>query len=172
MKRIIPLLLAVIVLLGAAGCAKTSVPQATLEGTTTEIIEKIYANHTPVDLYLETRELDVADSDAVAHNLGLTSGEGITQCSLSEPMMGSQAYSLAVVRVKEGNDTAKIAKEIYDNVNMRKWICVEADVKTVAYYGDVVMLYLVNSEFTDVPTSQSIQDAFRTACGGQITIVG
>lgn len=172
MKKIALLFLALTMLLGFAGCAQESAPKATIEGTTAEIMEKIYADHAPVDLYLETRELEISDADAVAHNLGLENGEALSQASLSEPMMGSQAYSLAVVRVKDASDAERIAKEIYDNVNMRKWICVEADVKTVACYGDVIMMYMVNSEFTDVPTAQSIQDAFRTVCGGQITIVG
>ncbi len=172
MKKFTLILLAAILLLECAGCVQKSTPKATLEGTTGEIMDKLYATHTPVDLYLETRELDISDADGVRHNLGLENGEALSQCSLSEPMMGSQAYSLAIVRVKDGADTEKEAKEIYDNVNMRKWICVEADVKTVAYYGDVIMMYMVNSEFTDVPTAQSIQDAFRTVCGGEITIVG
>lgn len=172
MKKIATFFLAAVMLLGVAGCAQKPALQGGVEGTTAEIMDKLYANHTAVDLYLETRDLDIADADAVAHNLGLENGGALSQCSLSEPMMGSQAYSLAVVRVKDGNDTAQIAKEIYDNVNMHKWICVEADVKTVAYSGDVVMMYMVNSEFSDVPTVQSIQDAFRTVCGGQITIVG
>ena len=56
MKKFTALLLAAFILLTAVGCAKKepSAAPATIEGTTAEIIDKIYANHKEVDLYLET----------------------------------------------------------------------------------------------------------------------
>ena len=60
MKKFTALLLAAFILLTAVGCAKKepSAAPATIEGTTAEIIDKIYANHKEVDLYLETLPLD------------------------------------------------------------------------------------------------------------------
>ena len=84
----------------------------------------------------------------------------------------SQAYSLVVLRVKDAADAPQIARDVYDNVNTRKWICVEADTKTVMYSGDVVVLFMVDSGFDDVATVESIQEAFKTVCNGNMTIVG
>lgn len=172
MKKLIALMLSALVLLGAAGCSKKDVaPQTTVEGSTSEIIDKIYENHPKMDLYVDTMQLDVTDSNAVKYNTGLASGEKISEASISEAMM-SQAYSLVVLRVKNAADAPQVAKDIYDNVNTRKWICVEADTKTVMYAGDVVVLFMVDSTFDDVATVSSIQEAFKTVCGGSMTIVG
>lgn len=172
MKKLIALMLSALVLLGAAGCSKKdAAPQTTVEGSTSEIIDKIYENHPKMDLYVDTMQLDVTDSNAVKYNTGLASGEKISEASISEAMM-SQAYSLVVLRVKNAADAPQVAKDIYDNVNTRKWICVEADTKTVMYAGDVVVLFMVDSTFDDVATVSSIQEAFKTVCGGSMTIVG
>ena len=173
MKKFTALLLAAFILLTAVGCAKKEPAAAAtaIEGTTAEIIDKIYANHAKMDLYVDTAPLDVTDDNAVTYNTGLASGEKISEGSISEAMM-SQAYSLVVLRLKSAADAPQIAKEIYDNVNTRKWICVEADTKTVMYSGDVVVLFMVDSTFDDVATTASIQEAFKTVSGGNMTIVG
>lgn len=167
MKKIIAMALAMLLVL--SGCTQKNA--GGVEGTTTEIIDKIYASHAPIALHVDTMELDLADNDAVKYNTGLSSGEKISQASVSEAMM-SQAYSLVVLRVKNAADAPQIAKDVYDNVNTRKWICVEADTKTVMYSGDVVVLFMIDSSFDDVATVESMQEAFKTVCGGDMTIVG
>ena len=169
MKKLIVTVLAVLLALSVSGCAKKEA--GGVDGTTSEIIDKIYANHAPMDLHVDTMELDVTDGDAVAYNTGLTSGEKLSQASVSEAMM-SQAYSLVVLRVKNAADAPQVARDVYDNVNTRKWICVEADTKTVMYSGDVVVLFMVDSGFDDVATVESIQEAFKAVCNGNMTIVG
>ena len=86
-------------------------------------------------------------------------------------MMG-QAYSLVVARVKDAADAEQMAKDLYENVDTNKWICVEADTKTAAYYGDVVMFFMVNSTFAESATTDSIGQAFNTVCNGGATFVG
>lgn len=162
-KRIAAVLAMLLVLSGCAG-------DGGVEGTTAEIIEKIYANHPPMELHVDTVELDLGDADAVKYNTGLPSGEKIAQASVSEAMI-SQAYSLVVLRVKNPADAPKIAREIFDNANTRKWICVEADAKTVMYSGDVVVLFMVSEDFGDSATPESVQQAFRAVCGGRMTII-
>ena len=169
MKKLIAIALAALLALSVSGCAKKEA--GGVDGTTSEIIDKIYANHASMDLDVDTMELDVTDADAVAYNTGLTSGEKLSQASVSEAMM-SQAYSLVVLRVKNAADTAQVARDVYDNVNTRKWICVEADTKTVMYSGDVVVLFMVDSGFDDVASVESIQEAFKVVCNGNMTIVG
>ena len=171
MKRIFALTLAALLLLTAVGCTKKDAAAGGVEGSTSQIIDKIYANHKALELDVGTMDLDLADDNAVSYNTGLKTGEKIRQASVSEAMMG-QAYSLVVLRVKDAAEAPEIAQEVYDNINTRKWICVEADTKTVMYAGDVVVLFMIDSEFGDVATVESIQEAFRAVCGGSMTIVG
>ena len=46
---------------------------------------------------------------------------------VSEPMTGSQAYSLVLLRLKDKADAREIADSMEENISMRKWVCVEAD---------------------------------------------
>lgn len=172
MKRFFCFALAACLMLCFVGCANQAAPQGGVDGTPEEIIAKIYENHRALKLNVMSTELDVADADAVAYCTGLASGDKLSAAWISEPMMGSQAYSLVVARVKNAADAPGVAKEMYDKVNTAKWICVEADTKTAAYSGDVVMLFMVGSQFAESATTDSILEAFKTVCGGNVTVVG
>ncbi|MGM9604960.1 MAG: hypothetical protein ACI3XG_07830 [Faecousia sp.] len=171
MKKILSFVLT-LALLAFAGCAKEAVPQGGVDGTPEEIIAKIYEVHQPLKLNVVSMELDLTDADAVAYNTGLESADKLGAAWVSEPMMGSQAYSLVVARVKDAADAPQVAKDIYDKVNTAKWICVEADTKTAAYSGDVVMFFMVGSQFAESATVDTMLEAFKTVCGGNVTVVG
>ena len=171
MKKLFSIILALGLLLCFAGCAKQAAPQAGPAGTPGEIIEKIYENHQPLKLNVVTMDIDLNDPDAIRYNTGLESGDKLSAVSLSEAMMG-QAYSLVVARVKDAADAPQVAKDIYDNVDTAKWICVNADTKTAAYCGDVVMFFMAGSQFAESATTDTILEAFKTVCGGNVTVIG
>ena len=98
---------------------------------------------------------------------GLADGSKIKEAAVTEPMIGSIAFSMVVLRVNEGEDAKAVAQEMKDNINTRKWMCVEAGDLQVVGYGDVVMLIMVDS--TSGLTSQSFVDAFAQVCGGSVT---
>ena len=89
----------------------------------------------------------------------------------AEAMLG-QAYSLLIARVKDGADAPQVARDIYDKVDTAKWICVDADTKTAAYCGDVVMFFMVNSQFADSVSVDTMMEAFKAVCGGNVTVIG
>ena len=172
MKKLMCVLLTLGLLLSFTACGEKTAPEKTVEGTPEEIIAKIYENHKQMQLNVMSTELDLSDADAVSYNTGLESGDKLSAAWVSEPMMSSQAYSLVVARVKNSADAPQVAKEMYDKVNTAKWICVSADTKTAAYCGDVVLLFMADSQFAESATTESILEAFRTVCGGNITVVG
>ena len=143
---------------GAAG--------GSVEGTPAEIIDKIYEQHPVADLPLGTIEIDLADPDAVKMFTGLDSAEGLKDIAVYEPMMGSIAFSLVLVRVDDAANAKDIAQKMSDNIDTRKWICVEADDKLVAGYSDVVMLIMVGSD--SGLTAQSYVDTFEEVAGGEV----
>ena len=57
MKKIVTLVLTLGLLLSFAGCAKEAAPQGGVEGTPEEIIAKIYENHQPLQLRVDSLEL-------------------------------------------------------------------------------------------------------------------
>ena len=134
-------------------------------GTPAEIIDMIYEIKS-VDLPLGTMDIDLSDAEGAAYNTGITSLDLVESAASSESMMGSQAYSLVVVNVKDKKNTEKIANEMLNGINQSKWVCVTADDLRVAATDDVVVLIMVGSNFKDSVTAKEITDAFKTLCGG------
>ena len=139
------------------------------------LISAIYENHAPIELMLDTlpNEYFPVESimESITYYTGLADGSKIAEIAISEPMMG-QAYSLVAVKVANADDAAAVAQEMYDNIDQRKWICVEADTKVAAYIGDTVIFFMVNSSFADQVSTDSIVEAFRTAVNGEVTVIG
>lgn len=139
------------------------------------VIQAIYDNHAPLELMLDTMPNEYFPIESIMESItyytGLADGSKIAEIAISEPMMG-QAYSLVAVKVNNADDAAAVAQEMYDNIDQRKWICVEADTKTAAYIGDTVIFFMVNSSFADQVTPESIVEAFQASVNGEVTVIG
>lgn len=138
-------------------------------GSPSKIIDKIYAEK-EVSLPVATTELDLSDGEVFTAVTGLASSEKVKEAAFSESMIGSQAYSLVVVRVKKSKDAAAAADEMLSGINPAKWICVEADDVRVAAYDDLVMLIMVSSQLKDTVTGKEMVSAFKTVCGGTLDV--
>lgn len=132
--------------------------------TLPDLVSAIYAKQS-VELNLgDPMAVDLSDADAVQYNLGLSDGSKLKEAYVSESMMGSQAYSLVVVRVKNAADAADVAQSMYDGINQSKWICVTANALAVGAYGDTVMLAMANSDLgADLHTN--LRSAYASAVG-------
>ena len=157
--------------------AEVEVPEteAAPQSEMAALISTIYTNHAPLELMLDTipNEYFPIESimESITYYTGLADGSKIAEIAISEPMMG-QAYSLVVVKVNNADDAAAVAQEMYDNIDQRKWICVEADTKTAAYCGDIVMLFMVNASFEDQVSTASMVEAFKASVDGEVTVIG
>ena len=138
-------------------------------GSPSDIIDKIYAKKI-AELPLGTTELDLSDGEIFTAVTGLASSDKVKAAAYSESMMGSQAYSLVVVRVKKSKDAAAVADEMLSGINPAKWICVEADDVRVAAYDDLVMLIMVSSQLEETVTGREIVSAFKKVCGGSLDV--
>lgn len=171
MKKLIITLLAVMMItsLTACGSKKETAEVKKLEGTCSEIIDKVY-EHKEVDLSLETTELDLTDLDAFKMYTGLQDADKVSEAAVSEPIIGSIPYSMVMLRVKDAADTEEVANAMKSGINQRKWVCVEADDLAVAAYGDVVMLFMVGSDYNDEITSAEMVEFFKDVCGGTLSL--
>jgi hypothetical protein len=141
-----------------------------LTGTMEENVNKIMEQNpaqfmggqVPVDLQDTTAE----GLEALKSFTGLDNPEKIKDIAVYEPMMGSQAFSLVLVRVTDSADAKGIAQQMKDNINPRKWICAMADQVMAAGYGDVVMFVMLDSQLG--LTAQSYVDTFASICGGKL----
>ena len=95
---------------------------------------------------LETMKIDVKNIDEVTSYTGLTSNDNIESIVVSVPMMTAQAYSVAVVKVKDNADVEKIKQEMLDNIDMRRWICVSAEQLYITNSGNVIFSVMAEKD--------------------------
>lgn len=127
------------------------------------LIDKIY-DKTKLELMaLETHDIDIKDELALNSYTGLSSNKKVKKLVVSESMTSSIAYSLVLVQVKNKADVEKVKKEMVDNINLRKWICVGADVVYATSYKDVIFLVMGNEE-----TASSQYNVFKSIVDNKI----
>lgn len=87
--------------------------------------------------------------------------------------MGSQAFSLVLVKVDDVANVEAMAKAIQENVNPRKWICVNADDLMVVATGEYVLLAMMDSQYAADATAKSTTDLFAQEFGElTVTLTG
>ena len=184
MKKWMALILVLALAMTAAACGCQKQPMSstgtteatdnkgkakTLTGTMEENINKIVAEN-PAEFMGGMIPLDLKDTSeegvwALKSYTGLDSAEKITDAAAYEPMTGSQAFSLVLVRVTDAADAQDVARQMKTNIDPAKWICVSADQVLAAGYGDVVMFVMLNANLGK--TAQSYVDAFEKICGSK-----
>jgi len=188
MKKILFALLGAAMIVSAAACSKnndengdvtgdpsdvqgTTAPEDTqpeapagYDGTLADLVSAIYEK-APQQLSLTPGvDIDVSDPDALGYYLGITDSTGIKEAVFSESMFGSQAYSLVLARLEDGADAASIAKAVFEKVDTRKWMCVEADSLIVTDGGNIILMIMSDDEFGETITTD-IYNAFAEIVG-------
>jgi len=187
MKKLIALLLALVMVTAVfVGCNKEeektgdnsgekapAAQKANLEGTMEELVGKIIEKN-PVEFMGGPIPVDLTDTSEdglwfLNSFTGLSSAEKINDVCAYESMTGSQAFSLVAVRVNDAADAKAVAEEMKENIDTRKWICVQADELMVAGYGDVVVLIMLDSGLG--LNAQSFVDAFEAVAGAELDFI-
>ena len=126
--------------------------QAEPDAELSEMVDAIYKIQ-PVELIgMETTAIDLTDETWYGYLAGLTANNvgKVDAAVISEPMTGSQAYSLVLLRLKDKADAREIADSMEENISMRKWVCVEADKARVVSFDDKLLYVMADSELVDV----------------------
>ena len=106
---------------------------------------------------LNTQIVDINNADVLKSFTGLTSNENSDAVVVSEPMIGSQAYSFVLVKVKDGTDADSIVKQMSENIDTRKWICVEAE-KLYATSVDNLAVLVMSSDEWATPVYNKLKE--------------
>lgn len=164
---VVALIIAVLALIGAAVFINKNAgakPETKLGAINSAedlsaLVDKIYEGQQTLSS-LQTQVIDVADADVVKMFTGLENGESLEYAVASEPMISSQAYSLVLAKVKAGNNANEIAKQMSENVNTNKWICVSAEKVYATSSGDIVCLVMAKEEM-----AKPVFESFKTLSG-------
>lgn len=126
--------------------------QAEPDAELSDMVDAIYKIQ-PVELMgMETTAIDLTDETWYGYLAGLTADNvgKVDAAVISEPMTGSQAYSLVLLRLRDKADAREIADSMEENISMRKWVCVEADKARVVSFDDKLLYVMADSELVDV----------------------
>ena len=160
MKKIKQLFLVVFICtltISLTGCKSSN-----LDGTLEDIMESVYS-----DVYTGLADdekpmlgnINVSEDmqDNIAYYIGTEDIE-YEEILASEPMIGSIAHSVVLVRMKENADIEAAKKAIKENIDPRKWICVEVpeDKVIVESKGNVIILIMV----ADDTTREKLKEGF------------
>ena len=123
------------------GCGNKNV-----EGTLEDIMDKLY-----VDIPEDNRPGGLTNMEINDENIESFIGTDdieYKEAIASESMMGSIAHSVVLIRVKDASKVEEYKKEIREDVNPRKWICVgvEKDEVIVENKGDLIMVVIVQDK--------------------------
>lgn len=124
-------------------------------GDIKKMLKTIYKNLANELPELTTEEINLKESELVESLTGLKSTDDINTLVVSEPVMGSQALEVAVIKTKEKTDVEAMKQNIKDNVDMSRWICVSAEKLYVVSSGDVIFMVMADSDW-----AKSIYDEF------------
>lgn len=135
-----------------SGCGKKN---ENLDMDLDKVIDKVYEGISSDEMpMVNTTEVT---KDNVTYYLG-TDKIDYKEAYASEPLMSSIAYSVVVVRLNDGADVNEAKQLIKDNVDPRKWFCVDAEIVTVDNIGDTIMLIMMDELNEDLATK--IRDNF------------
>jgi len=88
-------------------------------------------------------ELDLEENtDLLLQNAGLKDLDGIEGVYLSESMISSTAYSAVYIRTTDDADAESIRKQVMDNINPAKWICVTAEQEYAVILGNDIFFVM------------------------------
>lgn len=137
----VAIIVLIAVIIGAVFLLKR---EKNVEGTLEEIMTKIYAGISEDELPMMLGNIEVT-SDNIENYVG-TSDIDFKEAIASESAVGSIAHSVVLIRLNDSSKASETVKKIEENVNPRKWICVEASNVIVKSKGDLVILIMSNED--------------------------
>lgn len=99
---------------------------------------------------------------------GLSDSSNVEFAVVSEPLMNAQAYSLVVLKVKDTSKIEDMKQEMYDNINMAKWICVSAEKLYITNSGDIIFMVMASDEWA-TPVYEKFKKYVNNNIGKELT---
>ncbi len=108
---------------------------------------------------VQTTELDLGDTDMISYHTGLSDLDGIEGIYLSESMMSSTAYSAVYIRTTDEADAEAIRKQLMDNINPAKWVCVTAEQQYAILLGNDIFFVMGHQDTASAVLEKAIAAA-------------
>ena len=93
------------------------------------------------------------------YHTGLTDLDGIEGVYLSESMISSTAYSAVYIRTTDDADAESIRKQLMDNINPAKWVCVSAEQQYAVILGNDIFFVMGHQDTASEVLAKAIAAA-------------
>lgn len=162
MKKWITIALCLVMVLSLTGCK----PSGNNETPSANNSDKSWGNKTALEILQIIA--DKADTQIMAeitdgteyYQNALTLGElEFKEIAIYMPMISSQRFEVAVIRVKEGTNVANYVADLENRAANAQWVCAAPpDYVKVVAVGDCVLYMAINAEFAN---EQAMVEAFQ-----------
>ena len=160
---VIAIIVSIVLIAGKNNTSKQTGIEVQTTAQMKEVFEKINKNCEEQLPGLEVQELDIKDEEMFTYQTGLKSNKNIETAVISQPFINAQAYLAMMVKVSKDADVEEVKKEMLDNIDMRKWVCVSAEKAWATNYGDVIFLVMSSEEW-----GKTTYDEFKKVIDGKV----
>ena len=99
---------------------------------------------------LSLPELDIKvlknDNDIKGYT-NLENVDDIEAVVASEPLINAQAYLALLIKVKDQANVEKVKEDLYNSIDMNRWICVIADKLYITNNGNTIFLVMSEEDW-------------------------
>ena len=116
---------------------------------------------------LDFQNID-SSTESRKYYTGLSDGNNVDFFVVSEPLMNAQAYSLVVIKVKDTSKIETMKQEMYNNINMAKWLCVSAEKLYITNSDDIIFMVMASDNWA-TPVYNGFKKYVNNNIGKELT---
>lgn len=159
-------MLAVIMLVRGRGNETSTSKFGTVDDVKT-MVKSIYKDLGDILPALEFQKIN-SSTESWKYFTGLSDSSNVKFAVVSEPLMNAQAYSLVVLKVKDVSKIESMKQEMYDNIDMAKWICVSAEKLYITNSDDIIFMVMASDEWA-TPVYNGFKKYVNNNIGKELT---
>ncbi len=159
-------MLAVIMLVRGRGNETSTSKFGTVDDVKT-MVKSIYKDLGDILPALEFQKIN-SSTESLNYFTGLSDSSNVKFAVVSEPLMNAQAYSLVVLKVKDTSKIESMKQEMYDNINMAKWICVSAEKLYITNSDDIIFMVMASDDWA-TPVYNEFKKYVNNNIGKELT---
>lgn len=159
-------MLAVIMLVRGRGNETSTSKFETIDDVKS-MVKSIYSDLGDTLPALEFQKLN-SSTESWKYFTGLSDSSNVKFAVVSEPLMNAQAYSLVVLKVKDVSKIESMKQEMYDNIDMAKWICVSAEKLYITNSDDIIFMVMASDDWA-TPVYNGFKKYVNNNIGKELT---
>ena len=156
-----------VIIMFVVGKSKESVSKFKTSDDLNNMINTIYNELGDTLPALDFQNID-SSTESFKYYTGLSDSTNVEFFVVSEPLMNAQAYSLVVLKVKDTSKIETMKQEMYNNINMAKWLCVSAEKLYITNSDDIIFMVMASDNWA-TPVYNGFKKYVNNNIGKELT---